>query len=91
MKSEATQQTQPSDGSDPINKQKGHNIKDTKQSLTGQDQSGIASVMGFATFGSTKNKKVQPKKSGGKRVEKKPNNLKYRQYVNKNKKKVTQD
>lgn len=52
----------------------------------------VAALMGFGTFGSTKNKKVQPKISGGKRVEKPPskNKLKYRQYVNRKSKKLVQ-
>ncbi|SCV05270.1 LANO_0H03796g1_1 [Lachancea nothofagi CBS 11611] len=51
----------------------------------------MASLMGFSGFDTTKNKKVQPKSSGGKRVQKKQNkNAKYRQYVNKKSKKLVQ-
>ncbi|SCU96582.1 LAME_0F16732g1_1 [Lachancea meyersii CBS 8951] len=51
----------------------------------------MALLMGFSGFKSTKNKKVQPKKSGGKQVEKKVGkNAKYRQYVNRKNKKLVQ-
>ncbi|SCU87268.1 LADA_0E02982g1_1 [Lachancea dasiensis] len=51
----------------------------------------IADLMGFSGFESTKNKKVQPKNSGGKRVVKKANKgAKYRQYVNRKDKKLIQ-
>lgn len=52
----------------------------------------VASLMGFASFGTTKQKKVQGKGSGGKRVEKTAakSSRKYRQYVNRKSKKLVQ-
>ncbi|CUS22391.1 LAQU0S05e04324g1_1 [Lachancea quebecensis] len=52
----------------------------------------VASLMGFAAFGTTKQKKVQGKGSGGKRVEKTTTKTsrKYRQYVNRKSKKLIQ-
>ncbi|CEP64646.1 uncharacterized protein LALA0_S12e03664g [Lachancea lanzarotensis] len=59
-----------------------------EQKVASQD---LASLMGFSGFESTKNKKVQPKKAGGKMVEKKATkNAKYRQYVNRKNKKLVQ-
>lgn len=48
----------------------------------------MSAMMGFSSFNTTKNKKVQAKSSSGKRVEKKTTKAKFRQYVNRKKKLV---
>ncbi|SCV02540.1 LAMI_0H00342g1_1 [Lachancea mirantina] len=60
------------------------NEKDDEK-LPDETKLNLEGIMGFQNFGSSKNKKVQSKSNGGRRVKKPSTNAKYRQYI-KNKK-----
>ncbi|SCU93092.1 LAFA_0F14642g1_1 [Lachancea sp. 'fantastica'] len=88
-----------SDASKPLNRkvedEQPNSCKKSKDESATDDQEApsqdLASLIGFTGFQSTKNKKVQPKRAGGKMVEKKSTkNAKYRQYVNRKNKKLVQ-